>query len=127
VTSIVDDVFGDLLAEAVSQNSGAAIVLAPGATYTFYHSAALESDSLAPHTNTVTVIGEDQYGRDATDDDDETVTFDDVAPLIRVTKTANPTHVPETGGDVTFTFLVENIGPEGRHSHHAGRRRLRRP
>jgi hypothetical protein len=35
-----------------------------------------------------------------------------VPPAIRVTKTADPTHVPETGGNVTFTFLVENIGPE---------------
>jgi len=35
-----------------------------------------------------------------------------VPPAIRVTKTASPTHVPETGGNVTFTFLVENIGPQ---------------
>ena len=33
-----------------------------------------------------------------------------VISAIRVTKTANPTHVPETGGNVTFTFLVGNIG-----------------
>ena len=32
--------------------------------------------------------------------------------MIRVTKTADPTHVPETGGNVTFTFLVENTGQE---------------
>jgi len=31
-------------------------------------------------------------------------------PAINVTKTANPTSVPETGGDVTFTVTVENIG-----------------
>ena len=31
-------------------------------------------------------------------------------PTIRTTKTANPTHVLKTGGDVKFTFLVENTG-----------------
>jgi len=32
------------------------------------------------------------------------------APRIEVTKTADPTSVPETGGDVTFTFVVANTG-----------------
>ncbi len=32
-------------------------------------------------------------------------------PEITVTKTANPTEVPETGGYVTFTITVENTGP----------------
>ncbi len=32
------------------------------------------------------------------------------APRIEVTKTANPTSIPETGGDVTFTFAVANTG-----------------
>jgi hypothetical protein len=40
------------------------------------------------------------------------VTFIDVLPEITVSKTANPTSVPETGGDVTFTFVVTNNGPE---------------
>lgn len=31
-------------------------------------------------------------------------------PAINVTKTANPISVPETGGNVTFTVTVENIG-----------------
>jgi uncharacterized repeat protein (TIGR01451 family) len=38
------------------------------------------------------------------------VVFEDVAPEVSVTKTANPTSVPETGGNVTFTFQVENTG-----------------
>ena len=29
-----------------------------------------------------------------------------------MTKTANPTGVPETGGSVTFTFVVTNNGAE---------------
>jgi len=61
-----------------------------------------------------------------TDDDDETVTFDDVAPAIQITKTASPTHVPETGGNVTFTFLVRT-SPGGRHPHQPHRHEVRRP
>ena len=46
------------------------------------------------------------------DTDDETVTFTDVPPVVDVTKTASPTSVPETGGPVTFTFVVDNAGDE---------------
>jgi len=60
----------------------------------------------------VTATAVDDEGGSVSVTDDATVTFTDVAPLIRITKTANPTHVPETGGNVTFTFLVENIGQE---------------
>ena len=33
-------------------------------------------------------------------------------PYIDIIKTANPTSVPETGGDVQFTIVVTNNGPE---------------
>ena len=56
----------------------------------------------------------DNDGTDATDDDDATVDFTDVAPTIEVTKTANPTAVPETGGNVLFTFVVKNTPPKNR-------------
>ncbi len=55
------------------------------------------------------------------------MTVTDVLPDITVTKTADPTHVPETGGDVTFTFVVENHGVEGSHAHQPDRLSLRRP
>jgi hypothetical protein len=37
---------------------------------------------------------------------------DDRLPDVSVTKTASPTTVVEAGGDVTFTFVVTNVGPE---------------
>jgi uncharacterized repeat protein (TIGR01451 family) len=40
-----------------------------------------------------------------------TVQEDVPIPLVSVTKTANPTSVPETGGNVTFTFTVFNNSP----------------
>ena len=103
----VDTVFGPI---DVSLFDKTYLMVGDAATYSFTEW--LASDSLAPHTNVVTVTAEDNEGTDAADDDDATVTFSDVAPPIRITKTANPTSVPETGGDVTFTFLVENIGQE---------------
>ena len=112
VTSIVDDKFGDLLSTAEGQNGGLDIVLAPDASFTFTITRALSSDLLIPHINTVTVTAVDEFGRSDTDDDDATVTFSDVPPAISVVKTAAPTSVPETGGDVLFTITVENIGTE---------------
>ena len=83
-----------------------------GGSYSCKYVVHLSSDSLTAHTNVVTARATDSAGVLTTDDDDATVTFDDVAPAIRITKTASPTHVPDTGGNVTFTFLVENIGQE---------------
>ena len=84
--------------------------LAPAASascsYTVPHSNAGSYD------NTASVTVADDEGTTATASDDETVTVTDVDPDIQVTKTASPTSVPETGADVTFTFLVENIGIE---------------
>jgi len=60
-----------------------------GDSVSFHVTKHLEADDLAPHTDIVTATAVDDDGTEATDDDDETVTFDDVAPLIRVTKTAN--------------------------------------
>ena len=44
--------------------------------------------------------------------DDATVDFTNVNPYIEVTKTAGPTAVPETGGNVLFTFVVKNTSSE---------------
>src|SRR5690606_28239775 len=63
------------------------------------------------HINTFTAKAEDDDGNEVTDDDPATVTYSDVEPSIMVEKTANPTTVPETGGNVTFTYVVTNNGP----------------
>lgn len=112
VTSLIDDRFGSLLAEARRQNGGADIVLAPGKAFTFTIKRRLVSDSLTAHVNRVDVIAVDEDNAAATDYDTATVTFTNVAPAIDVTKTARPTSVPKTGGDVTFTFVIANTGVE---------------
>ncbi|WP_420643505.1 DUF7507 domain-containing protein [Candidatus Leptofilum sp.] len=108
--SLVDDTFGDL------NGQGSCVVPQPlaanGGSYSCAITVFLAGDDLADHVNVVTATASDNEGNIDEDSDDETVTFEDVAPEIQITKTANPSSVPETGGDVTFTFLVENIGQE---------------
>ena len=47
-----------------------------------------------------------------TDEDDATVAFTDLLPVIVVEKTAGVASVPESGGDVTFAVRVTNQSPE---------------
>ncbi|MDD4027391.1 MAG: hypothetical protein PHO75_04380, partial [Candidatus Shapirobacteria bacterium] len=72
----------------------------------------LSSDLLTAHTNRVDVIAVDDEMTQATDYDTETVNFEDVAPTIDVTKTADDTSIPETGQSVTFTYRITNTGAE---------------
>jgi len=109
LTDLVDDVFGDL--------NGKGTISLPqfipvGGSYSGTFTEWLDSDMLIAHENEVLGTAYDDDGTMATDDDDALVIFSDVPPLIEVTKSASPTHVPETGGDVTFTITVENIGTE---------------
>jgi uncharacterized repeat protein (TIGR01451 family) len=60
------------------------------------------------HHNVGTVTGHDEDQRTVTDNDDADVEITDVAPSIDVTKTADPTSVPEPGGPVQFTVDVKN-------------------
>jgi alpha-tubulin suppressor-like RCC1 family protein/archaellum component FlaG (FlaF/FlaG flagellin family) len=109
LTSLSDTVFGDLDGKGTCDVPQTILT---GGSYSCTYTVFLASDSLTAHTNVVTATGNDDDGTPTSDDDTETVTFDNVEPAIRMTKTASPTHVPETGGNVTFTFLVENIGQE---------------
>ena len=60
-------------------------------------------------TNTATASGIDEDGLPVSDGDAAVVTIADVPSEIEVVKTADPTTVPEPGGNVTFTFTVNNL------------------
>ena len=83
-----------------------------GDSTTFTFTRKVEGDAGYIHTNTITAKGKDAWDQECQASDDAQVTILDVAPQITVTKTADPTHVPETGGDVTFTITVTNTGSE---------------
>ena len=73
----------------------------------------MEGDYTGPdHVNVFTGKAVDNDETEAVDTDDATVDFSNVLPTIEVTKTANPTAIPETGGNVTFTFTVKNTSSE---------------
>ena len=80
----------------------------------FTHTTKLASDDLTAHTNEITVrLDDDDAGGDPAEaTDTATVTFIDELPDVSITKTPNPTSVDEPGGDVEFTIVVTNNGPE---------------
>jgi len=110
ITSLEDDVFGVLAGDADCQ---VGTLLPVGASCEFSITRPVEGDYGDPaHVNVFTAVAEDEFGNFATEDDDATVVFTDVLPEIQVTKTADPTSIPEPGGEVLFTYVVENIGIE---------------
>nr|MBN1229438.1 DUF11 domain-containing protein [Anaerolineae bacterium] len=78
--------------------------LAPDATFTCYGSLVW---AVGQQTDTATASV--MYGEMGYSDTDD-ANYYGAAPTIEVLKTANPTAVVETGGDVTFTFRVTNTG-----------------
>lgn len=63
---------------------------------------------MSPFTNTAVATG--TYGTRTVSDTATAAVLVDYLPDIAVTKTANPTSVPETGGSVTFTVVVTSSG-----------------
>ncbi len=109
LTDAYDDTFAGWFATLADfDTTGLAVGEVATATFTEW----LEADDLVDHENVVTVTAVDNDGSTDSDSDDETVTFTDVAPVITVTKTATPRHIPEGGAYVTFTVRVSNPGPE---------------
>jgi hypothetical protein len=112
LTSLNDDVFGDIT--TTSNVSSTTCVLPqeldPTEVYSCSFQAFVEGDEATPHINTVTGDGVDGGGNEVDDDDDATVTFDEL-PEIETTKTPDPSEIDGTGGVVTFTVSVQNTGP----------------
>jgi uncharacterized repeat protein (TIGR01451 family) len=105
ITSLSDDVYGNL------DGKGSCDVpqtLAPGASYSCSFSGAVSGNAGSSHTDVVTASGTDDDGNPVVDDDDATVTISDLASSILVTKTADPTSLPEPGGNASFSVTVKN-------------------
>ncbi len=109
LTKVTDDILGTLYewkaGDLVITIEAGADYLLPG-TFTKTYAEA------GSYTNIAWAYAVDNENNEAKDDDTKTVTVTDVMPTITVTKTADPTSVPETGGNVTFTFVVTNKSVE---------------
>ena len=117
LTTLEDNRFGDLTS---TDNISSTTCVLPQqvAPLGFYHcsfQAFVTGNANQPHINTVTVVGMDDNGNQASAEDDETVRFADIPepqlPELEVIKSAAPTTIQGTGGLVTFTVLVQNTGP----------------
>ena len=114
ITELDDSIYGDLFAkgdcDALENNQLApADGQAGGADEASCSFSTTVSGNVGDeHHNVATVTGHDEDNRPVTDDDFADVEFTDVAPLIEVTKTANPETLPEPGGPVEFTVQVKN-------------------
>jgi uncharacterized repeat protein (TIGR01451 family) len=114
IDSLSDSVFGDLFLRGdCGDLEGAQLAPdngVPGgadeATCAF--TAHVAGNAGDQHHNVATVTGHDEDQRTVTDHDGADVDITDVAPSIDVTKTADPTSVPEPGGPVQFTVEVKN-------------------
>ena len=110
ITELKDDKFGILVGDGDCKVGTA---LAAGESCTFSVIFQIPAgDYPGAHVNTFTATVQDGAGHSASDSDSETVTYTDVLPDVAVSKTANPTSVPETGGSVPFTFVVTNNSAE---------------
>ncbi len=112
LTSLVDDRFGDLEGQGTCDLVPVPVVLAPGESYSCSFDKVLASDSLTAHTNVVTAVAVDDDGTTATDTDDATVTFTDVAPTVTIVKSAVPGTRLEPGGAFVYTLVIDNDSPE---------------
>ncbi len=110
LTTLSDSVFGNLVGKGTCATGG--WIIGNGGTYTCAFTQTITGEPSTPHVDTVTAIAADNDGNSDTATASATVTFDDVAVDITVTKIANPTHISELGGSVLFTVVVHNVNAE---------------
>ena len=110
ITSLVDDVYGDLDGQG---DCSVPQVLAPAGTYSCEFTVFVAGDAGDSETDTVTASGTDDDGDPVEDSDDETVDVDPVLPVIdlELAKTVDMSDVL-VGASVVFTVSVTNQGPD---------------
>ncbi|HLF41598.1 MAG TPA: hypothetical protein VI854_09025 [Acidimicrobiia bacterium] len=112
ITSLDDDVYGDLAAMPGDCDDIIGDTLAPAASATCSFTGNFTGNAGDSETDTVTVVVTDDDDETGTDTDDATVSLTGVAPSVTVDKTASPLSLPEPGGDFTFTVVVTNTSSE---------------
>lgn len=109
LTSLVDDVYGDLAGRGTCSLPQA---LPVAGSYACAFTGAVAGDAGSAHVDTVTATAVDADGTRATAADDATVTITDVLPTVALVKSATPGALPEPGGTFTFDLLVTNTSVE---------------
>jgi len=110
ITSVYDDVAGQLSPARCALPNGGRV--AAGATYQCNWTGVVLGDVGDVRSNIATVIAHDNEGNVIQVADQEDTVISDVLPTVLLTKTANPTSMPEPGGNVTFTIRVTSTSRE---------------
>ncbi|MCP4960913.1 MAG: hypothetical protein GY925_16810, partial [Actinomycetia bacterium] len=106
IDTLDDTVFGDLDGEG---DCSLPQTIPPGGSYECSFTEEITGPGGFVHTNIVTASGVDEDDNPVSDSDDAEVEILDSPSAIEVIKTADPETVTEPGGDVTFTFVVNNL------------------
>ncbi|MBD3649448.1 MAG: hypothetical protein HUJ31_18805 [Pseudomonadales bacterium] len=105
IDSLTDSIHGDLNGQG---NCSVPQVIAVGGSYACSFTADVTGNAGYSETDVVTASGSDDESNPVSDSDSATVTVLNVPSSIDAVKTADPTTVPEPGGNVTFSFTVTN-------------------
>lgn len=108
IDTLEDNIYGDLTAVENSTCNVSQTIPAAD-SYTCLFTVRVEGNAGYLETDTVTASGVDDEDNPVSAFDSATVNVNDVPSAIELIKTANPTSVDEPGGQVTFTFTVNNI------------------
>ncbi len=105
IASLIDSIYGDLNGQG---DCSVPQTIAAGGSYSCSITETVSGNAGDVINNVLTVAGTDDDGNPVGGSDEADVTINDVPSSILTTKSASPTSVPETGGDVTFTIVVQN-------------------
>jgi hypothetical protein len=112
LTSLVDDVHGNLAGRGTCSVPPEGIPLGPGATYACAFDAEVFGNAGYREISTLTAIAVDDEGTRAEATESTEFTVTDAQPAIEVDKTATPVVLPEPGGLVQFSVSITNEGRE---------------
>ncbi|MFV0317234.1 MAG: VWA domain-containing protein [Microthrixaceae bacterium] len=98
--------------KATTCGSVVGATIAPSGSLTCKFTVAVEGQGDTSVTDVVTVGASDDDGNDVGDTDAATVDVIDVLPGVTITKTASVDTLAEPGGNVTFSFLIENTSAQ---------------
>jgi uncharacterized repeat protein (TIGR01451 family) len=105
INSLVDSVFGNLNGQG---NCSTPRTIPVGGNTTCTFSKTINGNAGVQHSNTVTAAGVDDDGDPVSGQGSATVTIANTNPSLTVAKTANPSSVPEPGGNVQYTVRIDN-------------------
>ncbi len=112
LTSLTDDVYGDIPTGPGTCGTAVGTVLQPGGAYACSYTGFFTGPAGSSQTNTVTARATGSSGAEVVGSGTALVSLTAVGPSIRVTKLANPSLLVAPGGGVNFDILLENTGTE---------------